>query len=244
MRYAILADIHANLAAFEAVLDDIERRGGADRFWNLGDAVGYGPDPQECLDRLLKLDCTGVAGNHDLAATGKIPTLDFNPEAAFAAQWTGQRLSPEGKGYLANKPPVIESGDFTLVHGSPRDPVREYLVEPEHARANLDHFKTRYCLVGHSHRPLVFEAGEKGDIRLKEPGDGSRLKLGERRLIINPGSVGQPRDGDPRASYAIYDAESRSLTIHRVPYDIGLVQSRMTALGLPGRMIARLSYGV
>ncbi|MFH0942093.1 MAG: metallophosphoesterase family protein [Chloroflexota bacterium] len=244
MRYAILADIHANLAAFEAVLGDIERRGGADQFWNLGDAVGYGPDPQECLDRLLKEDRIGVAGNHDLAATGKIPTASFNTEAAFAAHWAGQRLSPEGKEYLVNEPLVIESGDFTLVHGSPRDPVWEYLVETERARANLDHFKTRYCLVGHSHRPLVFQADEKGDVRRKDLSDGSRLELGERRLIINPGSVGQPRDGDPRASYAIYDTESRSVTIHRVPYDIGLVQSRMAALGLPRRLITRLSYGL
>lgn len=244
MRCAILADIHANLAAFEVVLADIEHRGGADRFWNLGDTVGYGPDPQECLDRLLKLDPIGVAGNHDLAAVGNISTIDFNPEAAIAAHWTGQQLSTESKEYLETRPLSIESGDFTLVHGSPRDPVWEYLINTERARVNLSHFKTRYCLVGHSHQAMAFQADEKGDIHREDLIDGSRLELGERRLIINPGSVGQPRDGDPKASYAIYDTEDHSVTLHRIPYDIGLVQSRMAGLGLPRRLIARLSYGL
>jgi predicted phosphodiesterase len=243
MRYAILADIHANLAAFEAVLGDIERRGDADEFWSLGDVVGYGPDPQACLDRLLKLSYVGVAGNHDLAATGQISTADFNPAAAFAAQWTKGQLKPEGTSYLESQPLVIESGDFTLVHGSPREPVREYLTQTSLARANFACFKTRYCLIGHSHLPLVFETDDDGDVRLSEfPTDG-RLKLTEKRLMINPGSVGQPRDGDPRASYAIYDEESKTLTLHRVPYDIGLTQSRMMAHKLPERLITRLSYG-
>jgi predicted phosphodiesterase len=244
MRYAILADIHANLTAFEAMLDDVERRGGVDRFWNLGDTVGYGPDPNECLDRLSKLEHVSVAGNHDLAAIGKISTIDFNPEAATAASWTGERLNAEARRYLATMPLVIENGDFTLVHGSPRDPVWEYLVNAERARANLGHFKTRYCLVGHSHQPVVFEADENGDIRLVDFSDDRRLELGEKRLIINPGGVGQPRDGDPRASYAIYDNQAKSITLHRVTYDIAAVQSRMTSLGLPRRLIARLSYGV
>lgn len=244
MRYAILADIHANLAALEAVLGDIERRGGVDGFWCLGDVVGYGPDPQACLDRLLKLGCLGVAGNHDLAAIGKITTRDFNPTAALAARWTKGQLRPDGASYLESRPLVIESGDFTLVHGSPRDPVWEYLVETSLARVNFARLKTRYCLVGHSHVPLVFESGDGGDIRLREFTDGQRRQLTERRLIINPGSVGQPRDGDPRASYATYDEESLVVTLHRVPYDIGLTQSRMMAHDLPARLITRLGYGV
>lgn len=243
MRCAILADIHANLGAFEAVLEDITRRGGVDTFWNLGDTVGYGPNPEACLDRLSKLEHTSVAGNHDLAAIGKISTTDFNPEATTAANWTGQRLSRENKAYLEALPLSTENGDFTLVHGSPRDPVWEYLVDGQSARANLSYFKTRYCLVGHSHQPLVFEAKDNGDVRLIEFADGSRLELGKKKLIINPGSVGQPRDGDPRASYAIYDTEDKSITLHRVAYDVAPVQSRMAALSLPHRLIARLSYG-
>ena len=243
MRYAILADIHANLAAFEAVLGDIEQRGGADEFWSLGDVIDYGPDPQACLDRLLKLNCVGVAGNHDLAAIGKISTADFNQTAALATNWTKGQLGPEDTAYLKNQPMVIERGDFTLVHGSPRDPIWEYLTQPGLARVNFACFKTRYCLIGHSHIPLVFETDDDDDVRLSGfPTDG-RLKLTGKRLIINPGSVGQPRDGDPRASYAIYDEENKTLTLHRVSYDIGLTQSRMTAHGLPERLITRLSYG-
>lgn len=244
MRCAILADIHANLGAFEAVLGDIARRGGVDALWNLGDTVGYGPDPHECLERLTEFEHIGVAGNHDFAAIGKISTIDFNPEAAAAANWTGHRLSRENKAFLEARPLIIENGDFTLVHGSPRDPVWEYLIGIESARVNLSYFKTRYCLVGHSHQPLGFEAKENGDVRLIKFTDGSRLELGKKKLIINPGSVGQPRDGDPRASYAIYDTEDKSITLHRVPYDIGQVQSRMATLDLPRRLIARLSYGL
>ena len=243
MRYAILADIHANMAAFTAVLDDIEERGGVDGFRCLGDTVGYGPDPQECLDRLLELDPVGVAGNHDLAAIGRISTRDFNPLAAFTARWTKWHLKPAGTGYLQSLPQVIESGDFTLVHASPRELVWEYLTQTAIARENFTHFKTRYCLVGHSHLPLIFENDDSDNARsIDLPTDG-RLELAEKRLIINPGSVGQPRDGDPRAAYAIYDEENRRFTFHRVAYDIGLTQSRMVACDLPENLITRLSYG-
>jgi len=243
MRYAILADIHANLAALEAVLAELESRGGASHFWCLGDTIGYGPDPEACLERLLNLNHTGVAGNHDMAAIDKTATSKFNPLAAFAADWSKGQLESAGTGYLEALPLLFETGDFTLVHASPRDPIWEYLTRADLARANFSDFKTPYCLVGHSHVPLVFES-DKGDVRLRELSDGYRLELTDKRLIINPGSVGQPRDGDSRASYAIYDEVEKMITFHRVPYDIKRTQSRMVAYHLPERLITRLDYGL
>src|SRR3972149_303792 len=128
MRYAIISDIHANLAAFTAVLDDIKGRGGVDSVWCLGDIVGYGPDPHECIEALRQIDHICVAGNHDLAAIGKISTSEFNPEAAESCHWTARQLSLSDIAYLEKLPMVIEEGGFTLVHGSPRDPVWEYLL--------------------------------------------------------------------------------------------------------------------
>jgi len=244
MRYAILADIHANLAAFTAVLDDIERRGGVDEIWCLGDVVGYNPDPHQCIELLRQHKHICVAGNHDWAAIGKLDTSDFNPDAAAACHWTAHQLSPEDVQYLESLPPVIERGDFTLVHGSPREPIWEYLVSTVGARQNFAHFESQYCLVGHSHVPLIFEHNETGDCLFSEFPADSVLTLAENRLIINPGGVGQPRDGDPRASYAIYDEEAKSISHYRIPYDVGATQSRMLEYGLPKRLAARLSYGI
>ena len=244
MRYAIIADIHSNLVAFTAVLDDIERRGGVEEVWCLGDVVGYGPEPSECISLLRQTNHICVAGNHDWAATGKIDTSDFNPDAAAACQWTGQRLTDEDVDYLSNLPLTIEKGDFTLAHGSPREPIWEYLLSTEAAKENFGYFKSRFCLVGHSHRPLVFTYDKSGvcSVSLFQ-GDGGLL-LGENRLIINPGGVGQPRDGDPRASYAIYDSERDMVTLYRIPYDIGTTQAKMMAHGLPARLVVRLTYGM
>jgi len=243
MRYAIIADIHANLAAFTAVLDDIEQRGGAEEVWCLGDVVGYGPDPHECISLLRQTDHVCVAGNHDWAAIGKVDTSDFNPDAAAACHWTGKQLSPGDVEYLSNLPLVIEKGDFTLVHGSPREPIWEYILSTVAARENFACFKSPYCLVGHSHYPAVFSYDDTGDCSASQFLPDSGLVLGESRLIINPGGVGQPRDGDPRASYAIYDSESREVRLYRLPYDIRATQDKMIAHGLPMRLVTRLSYG-
>jgi diadenosine tetraphosphatase ApaH/serine/threonine PP2A family protein phosphatase len=244
VRYAIIADIHANLAAFTAVLDDIERRGGVEELWCLGDVVGYGPDPHECLELLWQYNHVCVAGNHDWGAIGKLDTSDFNPYAAAACHWTAQQLSREDVQYLESLPLVVQKGDFTLAHGSPREPIWEYLFSTNSARENFAYFKSQFCLVGHSHVPLVFECSETGSCSLSEFPAGVTLTLAKNRLIINPGAVGQPRDGDPRASYAIYDDETRTVSRYRIPYDIGTTQARMMEYRLPIRLVSRLSYGL
>ncbi len=244
MRYAIIADIHANLAAFTAVLDDIERRGGVEVVWCLGDVVGYGPDPHQAIELLCQYKHVCVAGNHDWAAIGKIDTSDFNPDAAAACHWTANQLTPEDIQYLDSLPLVIQKDDFTLVHGSPRDPIWEYLLSTSSAKQNFAYFQSQFCLVGHSHMPLVFECSETGACFVSEFPDGAELTLARNRLIINPGGVGQPRDGNPKASYAIYDSQARSITHYRVPYDIGATQARMVEHRLPMQLVIRLSYGM
>ena len=243
MRYAIVADIHSNLAAFRAVLDDIKLKGEVAEIWCLGDVVGYGPDPHQCLQLLQQYRHICVAGNHDWAAIGKLDTSDFNPDAATACHWTAQQLSPEDMHYLESLPLVIERDDFTIVHGSPREPIWEYLVSTTSAKQNFAHFQSQFCLVGHSHVPLVFKYDEGACLLSDFPAD-SVLTLAEERLIINPGGVGQPRDGDPRASYAIYDSEAGTIYHYRVTYDIGATQSRMMEYGLPRRLAVRLDYGI
>jgi predicted phosphodiesterase len=244
MRYAIMADIHANLAALTAVLDDIERRGGIKEVWCLGDVVGYGPDPHQCIELLRQYNHVCVAGNHDWAATGKIDTAYFNPDAAAACHWTARQLTPADVEYLESLPLVSPGGDFTLVHGSPKEPVWEYLLSTNSARENFAYFQSQFCLVGHSHVPLIFEQNEARSCSLNEFPPDTTLTLAENRLIINPGGIGQPRDGDPRASYAIYDSENRTVTHYRITYDIGATQARMMEHGLPMRLAARLSYGM
>jgi len=243
MRYAIIADIHANLTAFIAVLEDIERQGVVEKIWCLGDVVGYGPDPHECIELLRQTDHVCVAGNHDWGAIGKIGTTEFNPDAAAACQWTAQQLSSADKVYLENLPLVIEEGDFTLVHGSPREPIWEYLISTGIAKENFAHFKSKFCLVGHSHVPLVFSYDDSGTCSASRFSPNVKLALGRNRLIVNPGGVGQPRDGNPQASYAIYGSETRQIKLCRVPYDIRSTQDRIVKYGLPIRLAARLSYG-
>lgn len=242
MLYAIIGDIHSNLTAFTAILEDIKQVGGVEKIWCLGDIVGYGPDPHECIALLRQTNHICVAGNHDWASIGKIDTSDFNPDAAAATLWTASQLSPDDTEFLKNLPLVVQEGDFTLVHGSPREPIWEYIMSTDVAKDNFTYFKSPYCLVGHSHVPLVYRENE--GISFAQFSTNTQLSLGKNRLIINPGSVGQPRDGDPRASYAIYNSETKSVRLYRVPYDIGATQARMTAYGLPKRLVARLSYGM
>ena len=243
MRYAILGDIHSNLAAFTAVLEDLEKRGGFDKIWCLGDVVGYGPEPHECIELLKQFNHLCVAGNHDWAAIGNIDTNDFNEDAALANNWTSNQLIPSDKDYIKSLELIVVEGDFTLVHGSPREPIWEYLISTNIAQDNLKFFETRICLVGHSHIPLVFDIfGDKAD--LQELGDEVSITGDKHRLILNPGSVGQPRDSDPRASYAIYNSESKAIYHYRVDYDIKATQGKMTELGLPEFLIQRLSNGL
>jgi predicted phosphodiesterase len=242
MKYAVLADIHANLTALEAVLEDISQKGGADGFWSLGDLVGYGPDPSECIALAQKLKFVSVAGNHDWAAIGKINTREFNRDADFSARWTTRQLDKEDRRFLDSLPLSLEKGDFTLVHGSPREPIWEYVLSSFIAKTNLAYFKTPYCLIGHSHLPQIYECDEY--CLQSEITEGTEIHLRKNRIIINPGGIGQPRDGDPRSSYAIYDSETGTIAFYRVEYDIRLVQERMKKKGLPEGLISRLRYGM
>ena len=243
MRSAILADIHSNAAALMAVLEDVDRRGGADELWLLGDIVGYGPDPHRCFEILRKFKCVGVSGNHDLAVLERLSVSGFDPDAADAVRWTKRQISAEDALFLARLEPVIETNGFTLVHGSPRQPAWEYINSLGTAGENFPCFNTAYCLVGHTHIPMSFkqEAGKTSAATLSES---VGLVLGKASLILNPGSVGQPRDSDPRAAYATYDSGSGVFRLHRVPYDIAVVRERIWNAGLPVRLAARLEHGV
>jgi diadenosine tetraphosphatase ApaH/serine/threonine PP2A family protein phosphatase len=240
MRHALLADIHGNLTAFKAVLRDIEAKGGVDELWCLCDIVGYGPDPSACIAQLRDYPHRCVAGNHDWAAVGKVDISDFNPDAAEACRWTGKQLSVDDIEYLESLPLTLTNGDFTIAHGSPREPIWEYILSTRTANENLRFFETRYCLIGHSHVPLLFEQDGETCLHKELP---TELRLGENRLIVNPGGVGQPRDGDPRAAYAVYDESDRVIYYYRVPYDIADTQERMEKKGLPTFLVNRLSRG-
>ncbi|MEW6142015.1 MAG: metallophosphoesterase family protein [Chloroflexota bacterium] len=243
MRHLVIADIHSNLAAFQAVLSDACRQGGFDSIWCLGDTVGYGPDPHACIKLLRRHKHVCVAGNHDLAAVGKLDTGNFNYEAAQANQWTARQLTPEDVAYLKSLPLQLEQGLFTMVHGSPRQPIWEYLIRLHEAMANFGNFRTPYCLIGHSHVALLFEQVDENHCTGHRLSSEEHITLGRHRLIINPGSVGQPRDGDPRAAYAIYDEKSQTVMCYRVEYNIVATQAKMLTAKLPQPLIDRLEEG-
>jgi len=241
MRIAILSDIHSNLAAFEAVLRHAQKEHPVDGVWALGDIVGYGPQPRECLALLREVATLSLAGNHDLAAIGGIPLRDFNPHAAAAARWTADRLLPEEQDYIQSLSQVLVDGHFTLVHGSLRQPIWEYLVSEDAALEHFQRQKTPFGLVGHSHLPLV----ARRDLSLAPLQDGDVVALDpDEPLVLNPGSVGQPRDGDPRAAYAVYDSATATVSFHRVEYEISATQKLMREAGLPLPLIARLDRGL
>lgn len=242
MRTLILSDIHANLTALEAVLADAVTW---DRIWFLGDLVGYGPDPNECTDLLRRHKPLALSGNHDWAVLDKLDMDEFNPEAKQVVNWTRAMLNEENTAYLATLPPRQVETDFTLAHASPRHPVWEYILDLQTALENFDHFDTAYCLVGHSHVPALFILDEEAEVLDGYMvGDGEVVELGPHRLILNPGSVGQPRDGDPRAAYALLDEEAMTFTFHRVAYNIVETQRRMRTHGMPARLIDRLAQGM
>jgi predicted phosphodiesterase len=247
MRVAVLSDIHSNLKALEAVLAAL---GSVDGVWHLGDTVGYGPEPQAVVDRLREAGAVGVRGNHDDAAGGGESIELFNPDGHRAMEWTRTRIDERTRLYLANLPEsaVPDGSEFTLAHGSPSDPIWEYLDSTAAAERNLPAFRTQYCLVGHTHVPRVFRAERKrvGPPRMQfvHVGPTSRLQLDDRRLILNPGSVGQPRDGDPRASYMSIDTDAGLVTWQRVEYDVAATQRAILAAGLPPELGYRLSFGM
>jgi predicted phosphodiesterase len=242
MHIAIISDVHSNLDALESVLRDIKRR-GLNRILFLGDAVGYGPDPNNCV-ALLKRECEVLlAGNHDRAVTGMTEIEYFNEFARVAILWTVETLTEENKRFLAALPASkvfqTKTGDIFLVHSTPKEPeLWHYLLTLRDAEINFNYFNQRICLIGHSHVPFVIERDLSGDMTVYK--DRTVLKDGL-RYIINVGSVGQPRDGDPRACYAIMDINS--ITFVRVDYNIKSTQKKMAAAGLPEPLIKRLEYG-
>jgi diadenosine tetraphosphatase ApaH/serine/threonine PP2A family protein phosphatase len=243
VRIAVVSDIHSNIAALEAVLSDAGAGGQVDAIWNMGDLVGYGPEPGACIALLRSYSHFAVAGNHDRAAIGLLSTADFNPVAEEAVLWTARQLDADERDYLAGLPLVARSDEFTLVHGSLRDPVWEYLVDPIAAEAQFAMQGTPYSIVGHSHLPFVFIEEPPGLPLGRGMTGGARLQLADERLIVNPGSVGQPRDGDPRASYILFDSDAATLNFRRVPYDIHRTQEAMRRAGLPEYLIDRLKRG-
>lgn len=242
MRILTISDIHANLIAFEAVLKDA--KDDWDYIWCLGDVVGYGPDPNECVELLRSQPHLCLAGNHDWAALNRLDVRTFNPDARRAVEWTQDTLTPENIKYLEALPTTFVIGEYTLAHGSPREPVWEYILEPLVAALNFPHFETNYCLVGHTHQPVVYYlVSENGDTESQSPRYGEVLDLNDKRLIINPGSIGQPRDSNPGASYVLLDIEAGTFEHRRIPYDVSDTQERMRHVDLPERLIARLEHG-
>jgi diadenosine tetraphosphatase ApaH/serine/threonine PP2A family protein phosphatase len=238
----VIADVHANLAAFEAVLAAAPR---FDEIWCLGDIVGYGPDPNECIELLRQYRHIAVAGNHDWAAIGRLDLSDFNPAARAAAEWTAEQLSLDSRRYIGSLPVQHQKEGFTAVHGSVRFPVWEYIDEPRVAWENMALMETKYCLVGHTHIPVMYVAnGWRGRAReIALAGSSAALKLADKQAILNAGSVGQPRDGDPRAAYLILDTASSEAQLRRVDYAIDRTRGRMERFGLPDRNAFRLALG-
>lgn len=247
MRILIISDIHANVTAFQTVLE--HARNQWDTIWFLGDLVGYGPDPNECVQELQKHSHIALSGNHDQAVLGNLDIKSFNREAKYAITWTHEALSSESMSYLQSLSSKQIEGNFTLAHASPRYPVWEYILDPLTASENFNWFETDFCLVGHTHVPIIFEERLNGfrRVNVRQPSYAPRqeaFSLGPERLIINPGSVGQPRDSDPRAAYALLDTEAMTWSYQRVSYPIREVQERMEKFGMPKRLVNRLAYGV
>lgn len=245
MRILVMSDIHANLTALNAVLEDAgERQPSYDAVWCLGDTVGYGPDPNECVEVVASLPgLVCLIGNHDQAALGITPLTRFNHDARAAAAWTQETLNEDTVAFLQNLPSETRVDGFTLAHGSPRQPIWEYILDPRTADANFNEFETDFCLVGHSHLPLIFQRSTEDAYTLSKPVAWNQVSQLDPRMILNPGSVGQPRDMDPRSAYAILDLESLSWEPRRAAYDIGEVQLRMLKAGLPERQALRLVAG-
>lgn len=239
MRVLVVSDVHGNFPALEAVLKDA---GKVDAVWCLGDLVGYGPYPSQCVARVRELpQLTCLLGNHDSAVLGQIELETFNRDARLSVNWTQQALDADGMEFLRGLPERAQQGDVTLVHGSPRNPIWEYLLDAYTAADNFYYFDTSLCLCGHSHLPLMYHLEDRMLSWGMLSPDGP-LTVRD-RMILNPGSVGQPRDNDPRASYAIFLPEEHIWHLHRVEYNIKMVQEKIIQSGLPRRHAARLELG-
>jgi diadenosine tetraphosphatase ApaH/serine/threonine PP2A family protein phosphatase len=243
VRIGVVSDIHSNVVALEAVLDALRP---IDQLWSLGDIVGYGPRPNECVSLVVaERKNLAVAGNHDCAVVGRIGLEEFNTFAALAAQWTTEQLSQETRTYLEALPTTATSGEFTLAHGSPRGPIWEYVLNVRVAKASFDHFEGPFCLVGHTHVPSIFALEPSGEVQAHRIVGEAEVSLARPgwRFIMNPGSVGQPRDDDPRASCLAVDTDRGTANWLRVEYDIAKTQAMMREARLPARLVERLAHG-
>ena len=240
MRYVIFGDIHGNLEALNAVLQDADQQGNIDHFLCLGDIVGYGANPEECLNLVRERNALCVAGNHDHAATGCLDISFFNQYAREAAIWTSKALSPESRAYLQSLSFVEHLADFVLVHGSLQSPEAfNYIATVRDAEYNFRMMDKKYCFCGHSHVPMSFFDTDPMTYSL----DPIIHLEDEVKMIINVGSVGQPRDEHPEASYAIFDDEQKVVEIRRIKYDIETAAKKITDAGLPQPLALRLWLG-
>ena len=241
MRVAVVSDIHGNLHALEAVMSAVDAL-EPDELWCLGDIVGYGPRPNECCRIVRERASVCLVGNHDLGVLGTIDLAEFSGEAATAAYWTRSILDDDARSFLSGLRPSAEAQGLELYHASPLDPVWEYVLTEEAARAALDATEAPAVLVGHSHVALALTP-ENGEIAGGLAPDGASAEFGERRFLLNPGSVGQPRDGDPRAAFLLLDLAARRAEFHRVEYSIEQTQREIADAGLPAILGQRLAHG-
>jgi diadenosine tetraphosphatase ApaH/serine/threonine PP2A family protein phosphatase len=242
MRVAVVSDIHSNLHALEAVLAAIDRE-TPDELWCLGDLVGYGPRPNECCAAIAERADVCLAGNHDLAVRGTIDLEEFHGDAGLAATWTREVLEPQWRELLDRLEPEGAAHGVALYHGSARDPIWEYVLSDEGAVATLELAGSPLVLVGHSHVALQIVQSDD-DVSGSVAPAGTEVELEGVRALLNPGSVGQPRDGDPRAAYLLLDLETQRASFHRVEYDVERTQREMRDAGLPELLAARLELGL
>jgi diadenosine tetraphosphatase ApaH/serine/threonine PP2A family protein phosphatase len=243
LNVAVITDIHSTLPALEEVFEAIDAA-GVEETWCLGDVVGYGAEPDACADLVRARCATCLAGNHDLAVLGALDISAFSETAAEAVEWTRGSADERTLEFLRDLQPDGARESVGLFHGSPRDPVWEYVLSTEQAEDCLDAQEARIALVGHSHVALFFtRAGESGEVRGAQTSDGALLEMGGGSWLVNPGSVGQPRDGDPRAAWLELDTDAETARFHRVPYDIDRAVAAISAAGLPKRLGDRLHVG-
>ncbi len=243
MKIGIISDIHSNSEAIDSVLKNIK---DVDEFICLGDIVGYGADPNYCIEKVKGLNCRCIGGNHDFAVAGKVNINYFNYNARAAILWTSLQLKKENLNFLLNLKNIIEFKDNVFaVHGSPENPLLEYILDKDTASLIFSKFDFKIYFVGHSHLAGCFSFNENNNqINYMNFSNGGHIEINKnKRYIINCGSVGQPRDGNPKASYGIYDLKYGTVNIYRVSYPINLTQKKIINAGLPRSLADRLGYG-
>lgn len=241
MLYGIISDIHSNLEALDVVLNKLSQ---VEKLICLGDTVGYGPNPNECVEKIRELNIPAVAGNHDKAVTCEIDVKWFNQNAKDAVFWTQRTIFQENLEFLKKLPLVLSEDGFQFVHGSLRSPLEEYVSSISESLPTFDLMKKPVCFIGHSHIPLFIAQKKDGNYAGGDLADSEEVLVDDyEKVIINVGGVGQPRDGDPRASYGIYDSQTKIFSLHRVEYDVSAVQEKMKIAGLPQHLIDRIQFG-